>query len=47
MSEAAASLITLIGLLLLGAVVFVAMIIWWFNRFVDQVLDRDNHHIHD
>lgn len=47
MSEPCQSLLTLLGLIFVAVGVFVLAIVWWFNRYVDEVLDQDRSHIHD
>lgn len=47
MSEAAQSLLTLLGLIFGGIAIFVVVIVWWVNRYVDRLFDDDRIHTID
>lgn len=47
MSDVCQSLLTLFGVIFAAVGVFVLVLVWWFNRYVDQILDQDRSHIHD
>ena len=40
MSYEAQSLLTLIGLIFLGVIIFVVFILWWINRCFDKLFDH-------
>lgn len=40
MSEAAQSLLTLLGLIFGGIAIFVVVLLWWGNRYIDRIFDH-------
>lgn len=47
MSYEAQSLLTLLALIIGSVVVFVVVLLWFVNRYIDRLFDSDRSHIHD
>ena len=47
MSYEAQSLLTLLALILGAVVVFMLVMLWWIDRYVDRIFNSDRQHIHD
>lgn len=40
MSYEAQSLLTLLGLIFLGVIIFVVVLLWWVNHYIDKLFDH-------
>lgn len=42
MSYEAQSLLTLLGLIFAGVIIFVVVLLWWVNRYIDKLFDHQS-----
>ena len=40
MSESTQSLLTLLGLIFGSVIIFVLVLLWWVNRYIDKMFDH-------
>jgi hypothetical protein len=42
MSESTQSLLTLLGLIFGSVIIFVVVLLWWVNRYIDKLFDHQS-----